>query len=287
MIASKDIYLKINSLQNIQKITKSMEMVSISKMRKTQERMVASHPYIKSIRNIINHIISGNLEYKHSYLKQRDAKRVGYLIISTDRGLCGSLNINLFKLLLIEIKIWTDKNVKIDLALIGSKAILFFNSIGGNIIAQISGIGDNPSISNIIGPVKIMLKAYDEGRLDKLYLVTNKFINTMMQIPTITQLLPLSLDDKKIFGKKSWDYLYEPDPKIVLDIILNRYIESQVYQSVVENLASEQAARMIAMKTATDNSSCLIKELKLVYNKARQDNITQELAEIISGTIPI
>ncbi|MGP1957506.1 MAG: ATP synthase F1 subunit gamma, partial [Arsenophonus sp. ER-QC15-MAG3] len=203
-----------------------------------------------------------------------DAKRVGYLIISTDRGLCGSLNINLFKLLLIEIKIWTDKNVKIDLALIGSKAILFFNSIGGNIIAQISGIGDNPSISNIIGPVKIMLKAYDEGRLDKLYLVTNKFINTMMQIPTITQLLPLSLDDKKIFGKKSWDYLYEPDPKIVLDIILNRYIESQVYQSVVENLASEQAARMIAMKTATDNSSCLIKELKLVYNKARQDNIT-------------
>ncbi|MGP1931868.1 MAG: F0F1 ATP synthase subunit gamma, partial [Arsenophonus sp. ET-DL12-MAG3] len=224
MIASKDIYLKINSLQNIQKITKSMEMVSISKMRKTQERMVASHPYIKSIRNIINHIISGNLEYKHSYLKQRDAKRVGYLIISTDRGLCGSLNINLFKLLLIEIKIWTDKNVKIDLALIGSKAILFFNSIGGNIIAQISGIGDNPSISNIIGPVKIMLKAYDEGRLDKLYLVTNKFINTMMQIPTITQLLPLSLDDKKIFGKKSWDYLYEPDPKIVLDIILNRYI---------------------------------------------------------------
>ncbi|MFP3036715.1 MAG: F0F1 ATP synthase subunit gamma [Arsenophonus sp. ER-LPS3-MAG3] len=287
MIASKDIYLKINSLQNIQKITKSMEMVSISKMRKTQERMVASHPYIKSMSNIINHITSGNLEYKHSYLKQRDAKRVGYLIISTDRGLCGSLNINLFKQLLIEIKIWTDKNVKIDLALIGSKAILFFNSIGGNIIAQISGIGDNPSISNIIGPVKIMLKAYNEERLDKLYLVTNKFINTMMQIPTITQLLPLSLDDKKIFKKKSWDYLYEPDPKIVLDTILNRYIESQVYQSVVENLASEQAARMIAMKTATDNSSCLIKELKLVYNKARQDNITQELAEIISGTIPI
>ncbi|MGP1929843.1 MAG: F0F1 ATP synthase subunit gamma [Arsenophonus sp. ER-BJ3-MAG3] len=287
MIASKDIYLKINSLQNIQKITKSMEMVSISKMRKTQERMVASHPYIKSMSNIINHITSGNLEYKHSYLKQRDAKRIGYLIISTDRGLCGSLNINLFKQLLIEIKIWTDKNVKIDLALIGSKAILFFNSIGGNIIAQISGIGDNPSISNIIGPVKIMLKAYNEERLDKLYLVTNKFINTMMQIPTITQLLPLSLDDKKIFKKKSWDYLYEPDPKIVLDTILNRYIESQVYQSVVENLASEQAARMIAMKTATDNSSCLIKELKLVYNKARQDNITQELAEIISGTIPI
>ncbi|MGP1870994.1 MAG: F0F1 ATP synthase subunit gamma [Arsenophonus sp.] len=287
MIASKDIYLKINSLQNIQKITKSMEMVSISKMRKTQERMVASHPYIKSMRNIINHITSGNLEYKHSYLKQRDAKRVGYLIISTDRGLCGGLNINLFKQLLIEIKIWTDKNVKIDLALIGSKAILFFNSIGGNIIAQISGIGDNPSISNIIGPVKIMLKAYNEERLDKLYLVTNKFINTMMQIPTITQLLPLSLDDKKIFKKKSWDYLYEPDPKIVLDTILNRYIESQVYHSVVENLASEQAARMIAMKTATDNSSCLIKELKLVYNKARQDNITQELAEIISGTIPI
>ncbi|MGP1953456.1 MAG: ATP synthase F1 subunit gamma, partial [Arsenophonus sp. NC-QC1-MAG3] len=205
-------------------------------------------------------------------------------IISTDRGLCGGLNINLFKKLLIEMKSWTDKGVQIDLALIGSKSVSFFNSVGGNIVAQVTGMEDNPSLSNLIGPVKIMLEAYDKGRLDKLLVVTNKFINTIIQVPITIQLVPLPAIDDETLEKKSWDYLYEPDPKILLDILLRRYIESQVYQNVVENLASEQAARIIAMKSATDNGGNLIKELQLAYNKARQASITQEVTEIVSGT---
>ncbi|MGP1939563.1 MAG: F0F1 ATP synthase subunit gamma [Arsenophonus sp. ET-DL9-MAG3] len=287
MAHGKDIYSKIHSIQNIQKITKAMEMVAKSKMRKTQERMAASRPYAETICNVINNLTLGNLEYKHPYLKGRDIKRIGYLIVSTDRGLCGSLNVNLFKYFLIEMKIWTDKGIQIDLALIGSKAISFFNSIGSNIITQVSEIKDNFSLSNIIELVKIMLEAYDKKYLDKLYVVTNKFVNTMVQLPTITQLLPIPSNDNKILKKKSWDYLYEPDSKTLLDMLLRRYIESQVYQSVVENLASEQAARMIAMKAATDNGGNLIKELQLIYNKVRQDSVTQELTEIISGTIII
>lgn len=262
-------------------------MVVASKMRKTQDRMAASRPYAETMRSVIGHLALGNLEYKHPYLKERDVKRIGYLIVSTDRGLCGGLNINLFKKLLTEMKIWTDKGVQVDLALIGSKAVSFFNSVGGNIVAQVTGMGDDPSLSDLIGPVKIMLEAYDEGRLDKLYVVTNKFVNTMTQIPTITQLLPLPAGDDETLKKKSWDYLYEPDPKILLDTLLRRYIESQVYQSVVENLASEQAARMVAMKAATDNGGNLIKELQLIYNKARQASITQELTEIVSGAASV
>lgn len=287
MAGAKEIRFKIGSVQNTQKITKAMEMVAASKMRKTQERMAASRPYAETIRSVIGHLALGNLEYKHPYLKERDVKYVGYLIVSTDRGLCGGLNINLFKKLLTEMKIWTDKGVQIDLALIGSKAVSFFNSVGGNIVAQVTGMGDDPFLSDLIGPVKIMLEAYDEGRIDKLYVVTNKFVNTMTQVPTITQLLPLSAGDDETLKKKSWDYLYEPDPKVLLDTLLRRYIESQVYQSVVENLASEQAARMVAMKAATDNSGNLIKELQLVYNKARQASITQELTEIVSGAAAV
>lgn len=204
-------------------------------------------------------------------------------MVSTDRGLCGGLNINLFKRLLAEMKGWSEKGVEVDLALIGSKAASFFGSVGGNVVAQVTGMGDKPSLSDLIGPVKVMLQAYDEGRLDKLYIVSNKFINTMSQEPQIVQLLPLPPSDDGELKKKSWDYLYEPDPKVLLDTLLRRYVESQVYQGVVENLASEQAARMVAMKAATDNGGSLIKELQLVYNKARQASITQELTEIVSG----
>ena len=239
------------------------------------------------LRKVIGHLALGNLEYKHPYLEERDVKRVGYLVVSTDRGLCGGLNINLFKKLLTEMKEWNQKSVDIDLALIGSKAVSFFGSVGGNVVAQVTGMGDNPSLSELIGPVKVMLQAYDEGRLDRLYVVSNKFINTMAQEPQVLQLLPLPKADDAELKRKSWDYLYEPDPKALLDTLLRRYVESQVYQGVVENLASEQAARMVAMKAATDNGGNLIKELQLVYNKARQASITQELTEIVSGAAAV
>jgi len=282
MAGAKEIRSKIASVQNTQKITKAMEMVAASKMRKTQDRMAASRPYAETMRKVIGHLALGNLEYKHPYLDERDVKRVGYLVV-TDRGLCGGLNINLFKKLLTDMKSWSEKGVEVDLALIGSKAASFFGSVGGNIVAQVTGMGDHPSLSELIGPVKVMLQAYDEGRLDKLYVVSNKFINTMSQEPQILQLLPLPPSDDGELKKKSWDYLYEPDPKALLDTLLRRYVESQVYQGVVENLASEQAARMVAMKAATDNGGSLIKELQLVYNKARQASITQELTEIVGG----
>jgi F-type H+-transporting ATPase subunit gamma len=284
MAGAKEIRSKIASVQNTQKITKAMEMVAASKMRRSQERMAASRPYADTMRKVIGHLALGNLEYKHPYLDEREVKRVGYLVVSTDRGLCGGLNINLFKKLLADMKEWSDKGVQCDMSLIGSKGVSFFNSVGGNIVAQVTGMGDKPSLSELIGPVKVMLQAYDEGRLDKLYIVSNKFINTMSQTPTITQLLPLPpAEGESDLEKKTWDYLYEPDPKALLDTLLRRYVESQVYQGVVENLASEQAARMVAMKSATDNGGSLIKELQLVYNKARQASITQELTEIVGG----
>ena len=234
---------------------------------------------------MIGHIALGNLEYKHPYLEERDVKRVGYLVVSTDRGLCGGLNINLFKRVLADMKAWADKGVESDMAIIGSKGLSFFSSVGGNVVAQVTGMGDKPALSDLIGPVKVMLQAYDEGRLDKLFIVSNKFINTMSQTPQIVQLLPLppADDAEGVVKKSTWDYLYEPDPKALLDTLLRRYVESQVYQGVVENLASEQAARMVAMKAATDNGGNLIKELQLVYNKARQASITQELTEIVGG----
>lgn len=284
MAGAKEIRSKIGSVQNTQKITKAMEMVAASKMRKSQERMAASRPYAETMRTVIGHIALGNLEYKHPYLEERDVKRVGYLVVSTDRGLCGGLNINLFKKLLADMKAWSDKGVESDLAIIGSKGLSFFSSVGTKVVAQVSGMGDKPSVSELIGPVKVMLQAYDEGRLDKLFIVSNKFVNTMSQSPQITQLLPLPpAEDEEDLKKKTWDYLYEPDSKGLLDTLLRRYVESQVYQGVVENLASEQAARMVAMKAATDNGGNLIKELQLVYNKARQASITQELTEIVSG----
>jgi F-type H+-transporting ATPase subunit gamma len=233
MAGAKEIRSKIASVQNTQKITKAMEMVAASKMRKSQDRMAASRPYAETMRKVIGHLALGNLEYKHPYLDERDVKRVGYLVVSTDRGLCGGLNINLFKKLLAEMKAWSEKGVETDLALIGSKAASFFGSVGGNVVAQVTGMGDKPSLSDLIGPVKVMLQAYDEGRLDKLYIVSNKFVNTMSQEPQVLQLLPLPPADDEELKKTPWDYLYEPDPKVLLDTLLRRYVESQVYQGVV------------------------------------------------------
>ncbi|MCC4264533.1 F0F1 ATP synthase subunit gamma [Oceanimonas baumannii] len=282
MAGAKEIRSKIGSVKNTQKITSAMEMVAASKMRKAQDRMDHSRPYAETIRKVIGHIAQGNLEYKHPYLEDREVKRVGFIIVSTDRGLCGGLNINVFKAAMNEMKACTDKGVGVDLCLIGSKAVGFFNRYGGKVLAQASGLGDNPSLDSLIGSVSVMLEAYDKGEIDKLYLVYNKFENTMVQKPTVDQLLPLPASEEEV-ASHSWDYLYEPDPKSLLDKLLVRFVESQVYQGVVENLASEQAARMVAMKAATDNAGNLINDLQLVYNKARQAAITQELSEIVAG----
>ena len=288
MAGAKEIRNKIGSVKNTQKITSAMEMVAASKMRRAQERMSASRPYAETMRKVIGHIAQGNLEYKHPYLIEREVKRVGYIVVSTDRGLCGGLNINLFKAALNDMKQWSAKGAKVDLALIGSKASNFFERHGAKVKAHVSGLGDNPSVNDLIGSVKVMLKAYDNGEIDRLYLVYNKFVNTMVQQPKVDQLLPLPVtEDSKLAKKHHWDYLYEPDPKQLLDTLLIRYVESQVYQGVVENLASEQAARMVAMQAATDNAGNLINDLQLVYNKARQASINQELTEIVSGAAAV
>ena len=284
MAGGKEIKSKIASVKNTQKITSAMEMVAASKMRRLQERMAASRPYATNMRSVIGHIAEGSLEYRHPYMDERDVKRVGYIVISSDRGLCGGLNINLFKQTMKDAANWSTKGAEIDFALIGTKAVAFFNSFGnGDVVAQTSGLGDRPSLKELIGSVQVMLTAYDEGKLDRLYVVYNKFVNTMIQTPTIDQLLPLPKQEAESERSHHWDYLYEPDAKELLDTLLVRYVESQVYQGVVENVACEMAARMVAMKSATDNASDMIDDLQLVYNKARQASITQELGEIVAG----
>jgi F-type H+-transporting ATPase subunit gamma len=286
MAVGKEIKTKIASVKNTQKITNAMEMVAASKMRKAQEGMASSRPYANNIRNVIGHIALGNLEYRHPYMEERKVKRVGYIVVSTDRGLCGGLNINLFKKVLADAAVWQSEEAEVEFAVVGSKATSFFNNMGAKVTAQISGLGDNPSITDLVGSVQVMLKAYDDGELDKLFIVYNKFVNTMTQAPTIDQLLPLpKSDDEQI--KHRWDYIYEPDANELLDQLLVRYVESQVYQGVVENLACEQAARMVAMKSATDNAGDLIDDLQLIYNKARQSAITQELGEIVAGAAAV
>jgi F-type H+-transporting ATPase subunit gamma len=282
MASGKEIKGKIGSIKNTQKITSAMEMVAASKMKKAQERMAASRPYAESMRTVIGHVANGNLEYRHPYLDEREIKRVGYIVVSTDRGLCGGLNTNEFKLVLKDVKKWKQQDVEVDFAALGSKACAFFNRFGGQVLAAESGIGDAPSVKHVVGLVRVMLTAFEEGRIDRLFLVYNDFVNTMTQAPRIDQLLPLPKSDEKELQHR-WDYIYEPDPKPILDTLLKRYIESQVYQGVVENTASEQAARMVAMKAATDNAGDLIDDLQLVYNKARQAAITQEISEIVSG----
>ncbi len=282
MAVGKEIRNQISSIRNTQKITSAMEMVAASKMRKAQDRMQLGKPYSQAIRSVISHIANANPEYKHVYMQERKTRRVGYIVISTDRGLCGGLNANLFKALLLDMKSKKDTGVEIDLCAIGAKASAFFNTFGGNVIAAVRNIGDQPTPQDVIGAVKVMLDAYDEGKIDRLYVVFNEFVNTMVQQPTVSQLLPLPASEEMDF-KHSWDYIYEPDSKELLDAILTRYIETQVYQAVVENNACEQAARMIAMKNATDNAGELMDELQLIYNKARQAAITQELSEIVGG----
>ena len=286
MAAGKEIRTKISSIQSTQKITSAMEMVAASKMRKAQDRMQLGKPYARRMRSVVGHIANAAPEYQHMYMEKREISRVGYIVVSTDRGLCGGLNINLFKTTIKSMKEWDDKDVGIDLCLVGAKATAFFNSYGGNVIAAVRDLGEEPAIADLIGGVKAMLDAYEEGKIDRLFLVSNQFVNTMTQDPLVEQLLPLEAEESEEM-KHHWDYIYEPDAKALLEGLLTRYIESQVYQAVVENGACEQAARMLAMKNATDNAGDLIDDLQLIYNKARQAAITQELSEIVSGAAAI
>jgi F-type H+-transporting ATPase subunit gamma len=286
MAVGKEIRTKISSIQSTQKITSAMEMVAASKMRKAQDRMQLGKPYARRMRSVVGHIANSAPEYKHIYMQEREVKRVGFIVVSTDRGLCGGLNINLFKATVKAMKSWAEQNIEIDLCLVGAKAAAFFGSYGGNVTAAVRDLGEEPAISDLIGGVKTMLDAYEDGRIDRLFLVSNEFVNTMTQNPTVEQLLPLEAEQSDEM-KHHWDYIYEPDAKELLEGLLTRYIESQVYQAVVENGACEQAARMLAMKNATENAGELIDDLQLIYNKARQAAITQELSEIVSGAAAI
>ncbi|RUO27007.1 F0F1 ATP synthase subunit gamma [Aliidiomarina minuta] len=282
MAGGKEIKTKIGSIKNTQKITNAMEMVAASKMKRAQERMEQSRPYADAIRNVIGHIAQGDLDFTHPYLIEREVKRVGYIVISTDRGLCGGLNANEFKTVLRDVQQWDKQGVEVNFAAVGSKATSFFKRVAGSLTSQASGLGDKPSVGDVIGTVAVMLEAFDKGTIDRLYLVYNRFENTMTQEPVINQLLPLPKSDS---AKRdhAWDYIYEPNAKSILETLIKRFIESQVYQGVVDNAASEQAARMVAMKAATDNAGDIIDDLQLVYNKARQAAITQEISEIVSG----
>jgi F-type H+-transporting ATPase subunit gamma len=286
MAVGKEIRTKITSIQSTQKITSAMEMVAASKMRKAQDRMSVGKPYARRMRSVVGHIANAAPEYKHMYMQQREIRRVGYIVVSTDRGLCGGLNMNLFKSTVKSMKEWADQGIEIELSLIGAKAAAFFNSYGGNVVAAVRDLGEEPALADLIGGVKAMLEAYEKGRIDRLFLVSNEFVNTMTQNPAVEQLLPL-LAEQSSEMKHHWDYIYEPDAKELLEKLLTRYIESQVYQAVVENGACEQAARMLAMKNATDNAGDIIDDLQLIYNKARQAAITQELSEIVSGAAAI
>jgi F-type H+-transporting ATPase subunit gamma len=286
MAVGKEIRTKVKSVQNTQKITRAMEMVAASKMRKAQDRMAASRPYAQKIRNVIHHLAQSHPEYQHPYMQDREVKRVGFIIVSSDRGLCGGLNANLFRTTLKSLQEWSEKGVGIDLCTIGSKGTGFFRRLGSNIKAETSHLGDAPRISDMIGTVKVMLTAFNEGEIDRLYVVYNEFVSTMAQDPQIEQLLPIQSEQEEEYAHH-WDYLYEPEAKEVLTDLLTRYVESLVYQAVVENVACEQSARMVAMKAASDNAGDLIDQLNLAYNKARQAAITQEISEIVSGAAAV
>ncbi|MDH3545660.1 MAG: F0F1 ATP synthase subunit gamma [Gammaproteobacteria bacterium] len=288
MPGEKEIRNKIRSVKNMQKITSAMEKVAASKIRKAQAQMEASRPYAQRIRRVISHLSHANPDTKHPFLIERDIKRVGFIIISTDRGLCGGLNVNLFKTVIGEIAKWQDQNVEVDLALVGAKAVQFFRRLGGNVVGTASHLGDRPAVNDLIGSIKIMLDAYSDGRIDRLFLVHNEFISAMSQKPEVTTLLPVSeirLDEEDL--QEYWDYIYEPEAGELLEDFLGRYIESQVYRGAVENFACEMAAKMVAMKSATDNAGEIIDKLQLDYNKARQAAITQEISEIVGGAAAV
>src|SRR3990167_5719535 len=284
MAGAKEIRLTIQSTQKTRKITHAMEMVAASKMRKTQDRMRASKPYATKIYDVVKHIARATSEYKHPFMVERPMKRIGLIVITSDRGLCGGLNTNLLREAVRATKTWRSHNQEVDFCVIGRKGQAFFSRVGGRVLASVDQLGDTPGVADLLGVVKVMLDAYYEGKIDSLHIAYNEFVNTMTQTPIVKQLLPLpkSSEDEKNLGHH-WDYIYEPDAKELLDALLERYIELQVYQGVVENIACEQAAKMIAMKNATDNAGELIKQFQLAYNKARQAAITQELAEIVGG----
>lgn len=285
----KEIRAKVVSIKSTQKITRAMQMVAASKMRRAQERMARGRPYADNMRRVIAHLVQANPEYKHRYMIERPVKRVGYIIVSSDRGLAGGLNINLFKKVVQHVQQQREQSIEVEFALIGQKAVSFFKSYGGKVVGATTQLGDAPSMEQLTGSVQVMLDAYDKGELDRVYLVSNNFVNAMIQKPTVQQLVPLAeaneeLDLNRQYG---WDYLYEPEAEELLNGLLVRYIESVVYQGVIENIACEQSARMVAMKAATDNAGELIKNLQLIYNKLRQAAITQEISEIVGGAAAV
>ncbi len=282
----KEIRTKIGSVKNTQKITKAMEMVAASKMRRTQRRMEETRPYADKIRTVIGHLYKANPEYRHPFLDEREAKRVGFIVVTTDRGLCGGLNVNTFRKLLKNMKVWRDKGVEVDLCLIGAKGVQFFRRLDVNVVGAATHIGEDPKVSDLVGSIKIMLDAYINGKIDRLFLVHSDFVNTMTQQPHIHTLIPVEAVDAADLPRH-WDYIYEPDAVELLDSVLMRYIESQVYRATVENVACEMAAKMVAMKSATDNAGKLIDQLQLDYNKARQAAITQEISEIVGGAAAV
>ena len=287
MAVGKEIRTKIASIKNTQKITRAMEKVAASKMRKTKDRMQATRPYSKKIARIIKHLAHANPEYKHSFLIKREVKRVGVIVVSSDRGLCGGLNSNLFRKTLTHLVQWNKDGIGVDIATIGGKATGFFSNVKVNVVGHVAKLGDIPHLQDLVGVIKIMLDAYNEGRIDELHVINNEFVNTMTQRPMIQQLLPVFACELDQNLNGHWDYIYEPDAKEVLDHLLIRYVESIVYQGLVENNACEQAARMVAMKSASDNAGNLISELQLIYNKARQAAITQEISEIVAGAAAV
>ena len=286
MAVGKEIKNKIGSVQNTQKITSAMQMVAASRMRRTQERMSAGKPYSNRIRSMIGHLANSNPEYRHAYMVEREVKRIGYLVVSSDRGLCGGLNVNVFRQLTKEMAEWNAKNIEIDLGLIGKKAIGFFRSFGGNVVTTVTDVSEEPELEDLIGSLKVMMDAFEEGKIDKLFIISNDFVNTMTQAPTTRQLLPLEPEDDDAYRHRR-DYIYEPDARQLIDGLVKRFVESQVYQAVVENTACEQAAKMVAMKNATENAEKLVDELSLIYNNARQAAITQEISEIVGGAAAV
>jgi len=286
MAGTKELRKQIASIQNTQKITGAMEMVAASKMRKAQERMARGRPYSDHIRSVIGHVANASPEFRHSLMVEREVKRIGYIVVTTDKGLCGGLNINLLKAIVKDVKNWVDGDVEVDFCLIGNKGAQFFRSYGGNVLASSNHVSETPAISDLIGSIKVMLDAFEDGTVDKIYLANNIFVNTMTQTPTIRQLVPLDpQEDTEL--KHRWDYIYEPEARQLVEGLVTRFIEAQVYQAVVENGACEQAAKMIAMKSASDNAGEMIDELQLIMNNARQSAITQELSEIIGGAAAV